>query len=74
MHLAPGISLTYACSSPSIAAIALLHSQFLLLMTPSIFSNSPGLPLHNLRAGEGQASSWEQALYALTLVRSVDIH
>ena len=35
-------------------------------MTPSSSSNSPGPPHHNLSAGEGQASSWEQALYAAT--------
>jgi len=32
-----------------------------------VLSNSPGPPLHTLGAGEEQASSWEQALYATNL-------
>ena len=44
--------------------------QIFLLLKGSahlVYSNSPGPPLHALGAGEVQASSWEQALYASSL-------
>jgi hypothetical protein len=56
------LSRTLFCPAYSHFILCVAHKY--LLRAHAAFSNSPGPPLHILSEGEGQATSWDQALYA----------